>query len=76
MLRRLAAVLLFAFAAHADVTAFVGVNVLPMDTERALLGQTVIVRDGSSRRSVPSTTSLFLKTRTSSTAAAGGSCRG
>lgn len=45
MLRRLAAVLLFAFTVHADVTAFVGVNVLPMDSERVLLGQTVIVRD-------------------------------
>lgn len=29
-----------------DVTAFVNVNVLPMDAERVLNGQTVIVRDG------------------------------
>lgn len=30
----------------ADTTAFVGVNVIPMDRERVLTGQTVIVRDG------------------------------
>lgn len=42
---RVLVLLLAAFAAGADTTAFVGVNVLPMDTERALLGQTVIVRD-------------------------------
>ena len=30
----------------AAVTAFVNVNVLPMDRERVLEGQTVIVRDG------------------------------
>src|SRR5690625_7441732 len=29
-----------------DVTAFVNVNVLPMDAERVLNGQTVSVRDG------------------------------
>jgi imidazolonepropionase-like amidohydrolase len=40
------AVLLSAFAAGGDVTAFVGVNVVPMDTLRVLDGQTVIVRDG------------------------------
>jgi imidazolonepropionase-like amidohydrolase len=41
-----AALLFFAFAVHGeDVTAFVGVNVIPMDTERVLPGQTVIVRD-------------------------------
>jgi len=28
-----------------DVTAFVGVNVVPMDSERVIRGQTVIVRD-------------------------------
>src|SRR5687768_570680 len=34
-------------AASAALTAFVGVNVVPMDEERVLRGQTVIVRDGS-----------------------------
>ncbi len=43
---RALAFLLFALAARGeDVTAFVGVNVVPMDTERVLPGQTVIVRD-------------------------------
>ncbi|HEY0373027.1 MAG TPA: amidohydrolase family protein [Thermoanaerobaculia bacterium] len=37
------AVVLFAWTLHAEVTAFVGVNVVPMDAERVLLGQTVIV---------------------------------
>ena len=37
--------LLFAWNALAGVTAFVGVNVVPMDTERVLLGQTVVVED-------------------------------
>lgn len=45
MLRRLALIVFLAVAAHAQTTAFVGVNVLPMDSERVLLGQTVIVRD-------------------------------
>ncbi len=42
---RVLAVLLFAWSAFADVTAFVGVNVVPMDAERVLLGQTVVVED-------------------------------
>lgn len=33
-------------AKAADVTAFVRVNIVPMDRERVLRGQTVIVRDG------------------------------
>ena len=33
-------------AAHSQTTAFVGVNVIPMDRERVLANQTVIVRDG------------------------------
>ena len=39
---------IFAFAAAiaAQTTAFVGVNVIPMDRERVLANQTVIVRDG------------------------------
>lgn len=47
MLRRVVLIALAcaAFALHAETIAFVGVNVLPMDTERVLLGQTVIVRD-------------------------------
>lgn len=45
---RLLALVLLAFAARGeDVTAFVGVNVIPMDVERVLGGQTVIVRDGA-----------------------------
>lgn len=38
----------FAFAAYPQngVTAFVGVNVVPMDKERVLTNQTVIVREG------------------------------
>jgi imidazolonepropionase-like amidohydrolase len=43
---RIVVLLLAAFAAGADTTVFVGVNVLPMDTERVLLGQSVVVRDG------------------------------
>jgi imidazolonepropionase-like amidohydrolase len=43
---RLVLLAILAATAHADVTAFVGVNVLPMDTERVLLAQTVLVRDG------------------------------
>jgi imidazolonepropionase-like amidohydrolase len=40
-------VLLFAsIAIAAQTTAFVGVNVIPMDRERVLANQTVIVRDG------------------------------
>lgn len=35
-----------AVAAQSNVTAFVNVNVIPMDRERVLLNQTVIVRDG------------------------------
>ena len=35
-----------AAAAYAQTTAFVGVNVIPMDRERVLANQTVIVRDG------------------------------
>lgn len=46
MIRTIAIIVLMAAASlHGDVTAFVGVNVLPMDGERRLLGQTVIVRD-------------------------------
>jgi imidazolonepropionase-like amidohydrolase len=33
-------------AAAAQTTAFIGVNVIPMDRERVLLNQTVVVRDG------------------------------
>ena len=53
MIRRSAAALVFALAvasAHAGndrVVAFVGVNVVPMDSERVLAGQTVIVRGGT-----------------------------
>ena len=35
--------LLAAFSAAAQTTAFVGVNVIPMDRERVLTDQTVIV---------------------------------
>ncbi len=35
-----------AVSASGQVTAFVNVNVLPMDRERVLLNQTVVVRDG------------------------------
>jgi imidazolonepropionase-like amidohydrolase len=44
--RRPAALLIFAwmtFAARGDVTALIGVNVVPMDVERVLYGQTVLV---------------------------------
>ena len=40
-------ILVAAAAAHAQTTAFVGVNVIPMDRERVLANQTVIVRDGA-----------------------------
>jgi imidazolonepropionase-like amidohydrolase len=40
------AVLAFAAAAVSQTTAFVGVNVIPMDRERVLSNQTVIVRNG------------------------------
>lgn len=39
-------VAIFAAAAFAQTTAFVGVNVVPMDRERILANQTVIVRNG------------------------------
>lgn len=39
------AIVLFAWNVHAEVVAFAGVNVVPMDAERVLLGQTVIVED-------------------------------
>lgn len=38
--------LLFAISAHAQTVAFVDVNVVPMDRERVLSHQTVIVRNG------------------------------
>jgi imidazolonepropionase-like amidohydrolase len=38
--------LLFVTALHAQTTAFLGVNVIPMDRERVLLNQTVVVRNG------------------------------
>ncbi|HEX6938783.1 MAG TPA: amidohydrolase family protein [Longimicrobiales bacterium] len=34
------------FGGQGDVVAFIGVNVIPMDAERVLQNQTVIVRDG------------------------------
>ncbi len=37
---------IFPLAAAGQTTAFVGVNVIPMDRERILANQTVIVRDG------------------------------
>lgn len=37
---------MFSVAAFAQTTAFVGVNVVPMDRERILANQTVIVRNG------------------------------
>ncbi len=40
------AILLFAGNVHAEVVAFAGVNVVPMDAERVLHAQTVIVEDG------------------------------
>jgi len=50
MLNRFGSLILLIFAAanavHAQTTAFVGVNVIPMDRERVLANQTVIVRDG------------------------------
>ena len=39
-------VLAISVAAHAQTVAFVGVNVIPMDRERVIRDQTVIVRDG------------------------------
>ena len=36
----------FAASAFAQTTAFVGVNVVPMDRERIIANQTVVVRDG------------------------------
>lgn len=39
-------ILLTALIANAQTTAFVGVNVIPMDRERVLANQTVIVRSG------------------------------
>jgi hypothetical protein len=50
MLNRFGFLILMIFVAasavHAQTTAFVGVNVIPMDRERVLANQTVIVRDG------------------------------
>ena len=50
MLNRFGPLILMIFiaavAVHAQTTAFVGVNVIPMDRERALANQTVVVRDG------------------------------
>lgn len=40
-------VLIFTTLISAQTVAFVGVNVIPMDKERVLTGQTVLVRDGS-----------------------------
>lgn len=40
------ALALLAGAASAQTTAFVGVNVIPMDRERVIENQTVVVRDG------------------------------
>ena len=48
-MRLFAAFILLCLAAaisHADPTAFVNVNVVPMDRERVLTNQTVVVRDG------------------------------
>src|SRR5215218_5586979 len=42
----LSLIFLFAAAGQAQTTAFVGVNVIPMDRERVLNDQTVIVRNG------------------------------
>jgi imidazolonepropionase-like amidohydrolase len=42
----MACIIALAAAAHCQTTAFVGVNVIPMDRERVLRDQTVIVRDG------------------------------
>lgn len=43
----LASIILISVSAlYAQTTAFVGVNVIPMDRERVLTNQTVIVRDG------------------------------
>ncbi|HMQ03022.1 MAG TPA: amidohydrolase family protein [Pyrinomonadaceae bacterium] len=39
-------ILNFGIASFSQVTAFVGVNVVPMDRERILRSQTIIVRDG------------------------------
>lgn len=43
----LSSVGLFPAAAQASSFAFVDVNVLPMDRERVLKSQTIVVRDGS-----------------------------
>src|SRR5687768_16287064 len=40
------AIALFAWNVHAELTVFAGVNVVPMDAERVLLGQTVVI-DGA-----------------------------
>lgn len=40
------AIALFAWSVHAEVTVFAGVNVVPMDAERVLHGQTVVI-DGA-----------------------------
>ena len=40
------AVALFAWNVHAEILVFAGVNVVPMDAERVLLGQTVVI-DGA-----------------------------
>lgn len=40
------AMVLFAWNVHAEITVFAGVNVVPMDAERVLLGQTVVI-DGA-----------------------------
>ncbi len=42
----LSAMLILAYAAIGQATAFVGVNVIPMDRERVLINQTVIVKNG------------------------------
>src|SRR6186713_2723201 len=42
----IAVVFAFVVPAMSQTTAFVGVNVIPMDRERILQNQTVVVRDG------------------------------
>lgn len=42
----LSAILVLALVGHSQTTAFVGVNVIPMDRERVIANQTVLVRDG------------------------------
>src|SRR5687767_4142104 len=39
-------ILAFMVGAHCQTTAFIGVNVIPMDRERVLTDQTVVVRNG------------------------------